>query len=74
MNTPVITSKCGKPIGSDHLMSIKDVSELLGVCPLIASKIIAETGHKIVLHRKVFVRESALVAYLDEVEGQCKTN
>ena len=58
-----------EPLGNDRLMSIKSVSEVLGVCPVTASKIIKESGRGILLHRRLFILESSFMAYLREQEA-----
>lgn len=56
-------------IGTDQLLRISTVAERFEVCPVTASKIMDETGHSIVLHRKKYVLESSLYAYLHEQEA-----
>ncbi len=57
-------------IGSDRLLSIQNVSETLGVCPVTASKIMKESGRSITLHRKIYILESSFLAYLREQEAE----
>ncbi|BAK45824.1 hypothetical protein EGYY_28470 [Eggerthella sp. YY7918] len=64
---------CAKErIGSDRLLSIQNVSEITGLCPVTASVLMKESGREIVLHRRKFILESSLLAYLRELEvGKC---
>lgn len=55
-------------IGSDRLLSIQNVSEITGFCPVIASRLMKESGREIVLHRRKYILESSLLAYLREME------
>lgn len=58
-----------RAIGNTRLFSIGDVAEVMGTCPVTASKIIDETGRAIIIHRKKYVLESALMDYLREKEA-----
>ena len=55
-----------EPLGNDRLLSIQNIAETLGVCPVTASKIIKESGRGILLLRRVFILESCFLAYLRE--------
>lgn len=58
----------GAPLGNDRLLSVADVCSVMGFCPEIASKFMKETGHALTLHRRIFILESSLLAYLHEQE------
>ena len=55
-------------IGSDRLLSIQNVSEITGFCPVVASRLMKERGREIVVHRRKYILESSLLAYLRELE------
>ena len=55
-------------IGSDRLLSIQNVSEITGFCPVVASRLMKESGREIVVHRRKYLLESSLLAYLRELE------
>lgn len=57
-------------IGSDRLLSIQNVSEITGFCPVVASRLMKESGREIVVHRRKYILESSLLAYLRELERQ----
>ena len=57
-------------LGDDRIMSISDVAETLGVCPVTASKIIKESGRGITLHRRIFILQSSFMAFLAEREAE----
>lgn len=57
-------------IGSDRLLSINEVCKMTGFCPIIASRLMNETGRCMTIHRRKFILESALLAYLQEKEGE----
>ena len=67
MQTPNDTSAPAN-VGSDRLLSIQNVSEITGFCPVIASRLMKESGREIVLHRRKYILESSLLAYLREME------
>lgn len=56
-------------IGSERLLGIPEVCAMTGFCPVTASKVMHESGKAITLHRKIFILESSLFAYLHELEG-----
>ena len=62
-------TRAGKPLGNDRLLSLDDVSQLLGCCPATASKVLRETGCAVRLHRRLYILESSLLRCLanDEV-------
>ena len=62
-------SKTYRMLGDDRVLSITDVAEALGVCPVTASKIIKESGREIVLHRRIFILQSSFLAFLAEREA-----
>lgn len=62
-------SKTTNLIGSDRLLGIQAVADSFGVCPVTASRIIDDTGCAIILHRKKYILESSLYAYLREQEA-----
>lgn len=55
-------------LGSDRLLSIQNVSEITGFCPVVASRLMKESGREIVVHRRKYILESSLLAYLRELE------
>lgn len=59
----------GAPIGNDRLLGIEDVATILDVCPVTASCVMKESGRSIVLHRRVYILETNLLAYLHEQEA-----
>lgn len=67
MNTPKPTSR---RIGDDRLLGIEDVCNVTGFCPQVASRLIKDSGRGIFLHRRLFILESSLLAYLREQEAQ----
>ena len=52
------------PLGGDRLLSIEDVASATGLCDVIASQVMDETGKAFVLHRRKLVFEQDLIAYL----------
>lgn len=54
----------GQPLGNDRLLSIADVSEIMGFCPITASRFMKETGYAVTIRRRVFILESNLVKYI----------
>lgn len=56
-------------LGDDRLLNIADIADITGLCPATASRLIKETGRAIILHRRVYILESSLVAYLHEMEA-----
>lgn len=60
----------GAPLGDDRLLSVADVCAIMGFCPETASKLIKETGCALMVHRRLFVLESSLLAYLREQEAK----
>ena len=40
----IIPNKHGKPIGNDKLLSISDIADILGVCPVTASMVMKDSG------------------------------
>lgn len=59
----------GKPIGNDKLLSISNIAEILGVCPVTASMVMKDSGRSITLGRRVYILESNFLAFLHEKEG-----
>lgn len=59
----------GQPIGNDRLLSINDVANILGVCPVTASLIMKDTGHSIAIRRRIYILESALLSFFHKMEG-----
>jgi hypothetical protein len=59
-----------EPLGTDKLLSISAISDLLGVCPVTASRIMKESGRSITLHRRVFVLQSSFMQYMHELESR----
>lgn len=55
-------------LGRERLLGISDVSKMTGLSPVTASKLMKESGHAIALHRRIFILESSLFAYLRELE------
>ena len=60
--------RASERIGTDRLLGIRNVSKITGLCPVTASQLIKESGREIVLHRRKYILESSLLAYLKEVE------
>lgn len=54
---------------TDHLLSIKEVAQMMSLCEPVASKLIDESGRAIVTHRRKWILESALYEYLTELAG-----
>ena len=67
--TTYSTAPVVEALGSDRLLTIQDVSACFGVCSVTASRIMSDTKHAIVVHRKKYILESDLLAYLREIEG-----
>lgn len=63
-------SAIGAPIGNDRLLTIKDVSEITGLCAVTASGLIKKSGRGIYMHRRVYILESSLMAFLREKEQE----
>ncbi len=59
----------GKPIGNDKLLSISNIAEILGVCPVTASMVMKDSGRSITIGRRVYILESNFLAFLHEKEG-----
>lgn len=55
-------------LGHERLLGISDVSKMTGLSPVTASKFMKESGRAIALHRRVYILESSLFAYLHELE------
>lgn len=60
----------GAPLGNDRILSVADVCNIMGFCPETASKLMKETGHALILHRRIFILESSLMKYLREQESK----
>lgn len=58
----------GSKLGEDRLLSIRDVSAITGLGGVTASALMRESGREIVMHRRKFILESSLLAYLRELE------
>lgn len=58
----------GSKLGEDRLLGIKDVSAITGLGGVTASALMRESGREIVMHRRKFILESSLLAYLRELE------
>lgn len=56
-------------LGSDRLLDIRDVAEITGLCGPVASRIMTETGRQIILHKRKYILQSSLMAYLRSREG-----
>lgn len=57
-----------KMLGRERLLGIPDVCAITGFCPAVASTFMKESGRALELHRRVFILESSLFAYLHELE------
>lgn len=57
-------------IGGDRLLSPNDVSLITGFSYGTALELIKETGSMIQMHRRVFILESKLLAYLEKKGSQ----
>lgn len=64
--SPAVSS--GPDLGHERLLGISDVSNMTGLSPVTASKLMKESGRAIALHRRVYILESSLFAYLHELE------
>lgn len=54
----------GRPLGNERLLSISDVSTMLGISPVTASRFMKETGLAINIGRRLFILDSNLLSYL----------
>lgn len=59
---------CSPNLRNERLLGISDVSKMTGLSPVTASKFMKESGRAIALHRRVYILESSLFAYLHELE------
>lgn len=64
--SPAVSSDSN--LGHERLLGISDVSQMTGLSPVTASKFMKESGRAIALHRRVYILESSLFAYLHELE------
>lgn len=55
-------------LGRERLLSLADVCEITGWCPVTASLFLAESGRKLKLHGHVYILESSFFSYLHELE------
>ncbi|MEF2860211.1 MAG: hypothetical protein U0N93_08935 [Collinsella sp.] len=64
----------GPDLGHERLLGISDVSNMTGLSPVTASKLMKESGRAIALHRRIYILESSFFAYLHELEvsGPCR--
>lgn len=69
MNAFATPARTTERVGADRLLGIKEVAERTGFGSATASRIIDESGHAIVLHRRKFILESSLMDFLRSVEG-----
>ena len=69
---PAVSS--GPDLGHERLLGISDVSNMTGLSPVTASKLMKESGRAIALHRRIYILESSFFAYLPELEvsGPCR--
>lgn len=69
---PAVSS--GPDLGHERLLGISDVSNMTGLSPVTASKLMKESGRAIALHRRIYILESSFLAYLHELEvsGPCR--
>lgn len=58
------------PLTTDKLLTISDISEILGVSPVTASKFMKESGRAISVHRRLYVLSSSFYEYLKEIESK----
>ena len=55
------------PRGAEaRVLSVEDVSEVLGCCERIAGQIIHETGQCISIHGRIYVFEDDFLAHLEK--------
>lgn len=54
----------GRPLGDDRLLTAADVSELMGFCPVTASRFMKESGYAIIVRRRVYILESNLLKHM----------
>lgn len=64
--SPAVSS--GPNLGHERLLGISDVSNMTGLSPVTASKLMKESGRAIALHRRVYILESSFFKYLQELE------
>lgn len=55
-------------LGHERLLGISDVSQMTGLSRSLPSKFMKESGRAIASHRRVYILESSLFAYLHELE------
>lgn len=63
------TEQTSLRIGDDRLLGIDDVASITGFCRQVSSQLIKDSGRGILLHRRVFILESSLLAFLKEQEA-----
>lgn len=56
-------------VGSARLLGIAEVSQMTGFCPVVASRLIDESGCAIVVHRRKFIFADRLEQHLRSMEG-----
>lgn len=69
MEATISDGQTTEHIGDDRLLRIHDVQEILDVNEVTASRVMKESGRHIILHRKVYILESSLLAFLRKKEG-----
>lgn len=69
VDSSINSNSMGQPIGNDKLLSINDVANILGVCPVTASMVMKDTGHCIAIRRRVYILESSLLSFLHKMEA-----
>lgn len=55
-------------VGRERLLSLADICDMTGWCPVTASRFLDESGRKLKIHGRVFILESSFFAYLHELE------
>ncbi len=58
----------GASFAGDRLLGVENICDITGLCPVVASKLITETGHEIRLHSHKYILESSFLAFLHERE------
>lgn len=59
------------PCGSEgRVLSVADVSAILGCCERIAGRIMHETGQCISIHSRIYVFEDDLLAHLEKCKEE----
>ena len=55
-------------IGTERLLGVPEICEITGFCPVTAATFMRESGRCIRVHKRLFILESSLYAYIRELE------